>query len=375
MNIVIAPDSFKGSLTSSQVTKIIEKAILDIHPHYSVIKKPMADGGEGTIESFLSATEGEMIPIQCSGPLGDKILTSYAIIHGNTAIIECANTAGLTQVPIEKRNPDLTTTYGIGEAIIDALDRGCRSFILGLGGSATNDGGLGMLLALGMEAFDKNNQKVGMFGKDLQAIEKVSFSKLDPRLKDVEIKVASDVNNPLCGDKGASAVFGPQKGLTKEQIKAYDRSLHKFGNLVENSLNISLQNAPGAGAAGGLGFSLLAIGADLVSGSELIAHAMNIEQEIQKANLVITGEGQSDEQTLYGKAPGYIASIAKKYSVPAILISGGLKDVEKLSSSFAGCFSIINQPLTLQECIEQADSLLYQQAKQVIQLIDAIIQK
>lgn len=372
MNIVIAPDSFKGSLTSIEVTNIIERAILDYNQNYSVIKKPMADGGEGTIDSLLAATKGEMISIQCTGPLGDKISTAYAIIDENTAIIECASIAGLTQVPSDQRNPDYTTTYGMGEAILDALDRGCRSFIIGLGGSATNDGGLGMLLALGMEAIDSNNQKVGMFGKDIHSVENVNFSKLDPRLKDVQIKVASDVDNPLCGDKGASVVYGPQKGATNEQIETYDLSLKKFSNVIEKTINQSIQNTPGAGAAGGLGFGFLTIGAELVSGAELLANAMDIEHEIQKADIVITGEGQSDEQTLYGKAPGYIASLAQNYNVPTILISGGLEDVEKLSSSFAGCFSIINKPLSLQECMEQADLLLYQQAKQVIQFISKI---
>lgn len=371
MNIVIAPDSFKGSLTSIQVTDIIEKAILDFNPNYSVIKKPMADGGEGTIDALLSATAGERIALQCHGPLGEKIETYYAMVD-QTAIIECANIAGLVQVPTAKRNPDHTTTYGIGEAILDALDRGCQSFIIGLGGSATNDGGLGMLLALGMEAFNQQGEKVGIFGKDVHTIANVDFSKLDPRLKDVQIKVASDVDNPLCGEEGASVVYGPQKGATKEQIKAYDQALATFASYVEHELAGSFQKTPGAGAAGGLGFALLAVGAKLVSGAELIAREMNMEQAIQQADLVITGEGQSDEQTLYGKAPGFIAKIAKKYDVPTILISGSVKQSEKLRSHFAGCFAIPNQPLTLKECMEQADELLYQQAKQLIQLISTL---
>lgn len=368
MNIVIAPDSFKGSLTSIQVTEIVEKAILDFNPTYSVVKKPIADGGEGTIDALLSATTGERIPFQCSGPLGDTIETYYAIVD-QTAIIECANIAGLVQVPVTERNPDNTTTYGIGEAILDALDRGCQSFIIGLGGSATNDGGLGMLLALGMEAFNNQGERVGKFGRDVQTIAKVDFAHLDPRLKDVQIKVASDVDNPLCGKKGASAVYGPQKGATEGQVAAYDQALSNFANLVEDELDGSFQETPGAGAAGGLGFALLAIGAKLVSGAELIAKEMNIEEAIRQADLVITGEGQSDEQTLYGKAPGYIAKMAKKFNVPTILVSGSVTEAEKLRSHFAGCFAIPNQPLTLEECMEQADELLYQQAKNLIQLV------
>jgi len=372
MNIVIAPDSFKGSLTSIEVTDVIEKAIIDYNSTFSVTKKPMADGGEGTIDSLLSATRGEMIPLQCTGPLGEKRSTSYAIVEGDTAVIECASIAGLPQVPIHLRNPDHTTTYGIGEAIIDALDRGCTSFIIGLGGSATNDGGLGMLLALGMEAFDQDGNKVDIFGKDVDFIEEVNLTTLDSRLKNVEVKVASDVDNPLCGERGASVVYGPQKGATGEQVRKYDAALNKFAHLIESKLNVSIREVPGAGAAGGLGFALLSIGADVVSGAQLIADAMNMEDAIQGADLVITGEGQSDEQTLYGKAPGYIASLARKHRVPVVLISGSLGNVDKLSELFVGCFSITNRPLTLEECMKQAHELLYEQAKQIVQLISTI---
>lgn len=369
MNIVIAPDSFKGSLTSIEVTKIMERSIKDQYPDYLVTRKPMADGGEGTIDSLLSATKGESISIKCTGSLGKEIDTTYAIIDSETAIIECANIAGLIQVPDHKRNPDHTTTFGIGEAIIDALDKGCTSFIIGLGGSATNDGGLGMLQALGMKAMDESGQEVDRFGKDVHKIKKISFSELDPRLKKVNIKVASDVDNPLCGELGASVVYGPQKGATKEQVEQYDLALNHYGDLVEFAIGKSMKESPGAGAAGGLGFALLAIGADVVSGAKLIADAMNIEEAIQDADLVITGEGQSDEQTLYGKAPGYIASLAKKHHVPVVLISGSLGNVDKLSELFAGCFSITNRPLTLEECMTQADLLVYEQTKQVVQLV------
>lgn len=369
MNIVIAPDSFKGSLTSLEVTKIMEKSIKDQYPDYVVTRKPMADGGEGTTESLLSATEGKSIPISCTGSLGEKINTTYAIIDSETAIIECANIAGLIQVPTHKRNPDITTTFGIGEAMIDALNKGCTSFIIGLGGSATNDGGLGMLQALGMKAWDENNQEVGSFGKDIHTVKRVCYTELDPRLKNINIKVASDVDNPLCGERGASAVYGPQKGATKEQVEDYDRSLNYYGDLIDSTINRSIQNIPGAGAAGGLGFALLSLGADLVSGAKLIADAMNMENAIQAADLVITGEGQSDEQTLYGKAPSYIASLAKKHHVPVVLISGSLGNTDKLNELFAGCFSITNRPLTLEECMANADTLVYDQTKQVMQLI------
>lgn len=374
MNIVIAPDSYKGSLTSLQVSEIMKKAILDMNKNYHVIMKPMADGGEGTLDSLLISSKGESIPILCTGPLGEKIDTTYAIVDSKTAIIECASIAGLIQVPTDQRNPDFTTTYGLGEVMIAALDKGCTSFVIGLGGSATNDGGLGMLLALGMRAWDEQGNVIGPFGKDVHNVSKVSFSDMDGRLKEVSIKVACDVDNPLCGKKGATAVYGLQKGATKEQIRKYDKALHVYGDAVESVIDKSIKDFPGAGAAGGLGFALLSIGAKLVSGAELLADAMNMEEAIEKADLVITGEGQSDEQTLYGKAPGYIAGLAKKYHVPVVLISGSLDgDLDKLRERFAGCFSIINKPLSLEKCMKQADMLLYEQTKQVIHLTESIL--
>ncbi|WP_164667936.1 glycerate kinase [Virgibacillus doumboii] len=376
MNIVVAPDSFKGSLTSIQASDIIKEAIKSVDARYQITMKPMADGGEGTLQSLLTSTHGTSIPVKCTGPLGGEIDTAYAIVNSNTAIIECASIAGLVQVPRFKRDPDITTTYGIGEVIIDALDKGCTSFVFGLGGSATNDGGLGMLMALGMKAWDENGNELEPFGKDLHRVTKVSFSGLDSRLLHAAIQVACDVDNPLCGERGATKVFGPQKGATEEQIGQYDMALDKYGDIIEGVFEKRLKNIPGAGAAGGLGFALLAIGAELISGAELLAGTMNVEGAIQHADLVLTGEGQSDEQTLYGKAPGYIASLAQKYHVPAILLSGSLDgDLDVLRERFAGCFSIVNKPLTLEECMEKADELLYEQTKQVIHLLRNIKNK
>ncbi|TFJ94238.1 glycerate kinase [Lentibacillus salicampi] len=369
MNIVVAPDSFKGSLTSKQASGIMEQAIMLVDEKAQVTLKPMADGGEGTLESLLAATEGEHVPITCIGPLGNTVDTSYAIVNGDTAIIECASIAGLVQVPENKRHPDVTTTYGIGEVMLDAMDNGCNSFVIGLGGSATNDGGLGMLKALGMKAWDQHGKEIGPFGRDVQHVTDVSFAGIDPRLAGATIKVACDVDNPLCGEKGATYVYGPQKGLAVGEIELYDAALNQFGDAVESVLNKPLKNIAGAGAAGGLGFALLALDGDLVSGAELLADTIDAEEAIRHADLVLTGEGQSDEQTLYGKAPGYIASLAEKHQVPAILISGSLDDdLDVLRERFAGCFSIVNKPMSLKECMEKADALLCEQTKQVIQL-------
>lgn len=369
MHIVIAPDSYKGSLTSSQAASTMEQAILSLGQNHTIITKPMADGGEGTVDALLTASKGEKIPITCTGPLGEKVDTYYAILNDDTAVMEVAMVAGLPQVPPNKRNPDNTTTYGLGEVLIDALDRGCTSFIIGLGGSATNDAGLGMLRALGMKAFANDGKELGSFGRDLLEAEQVELEGLDPRLKDVTIQVACDVENPLTGEKGASAVYGPQKGATEGQITAYDQAMNKFAKLVDVH-GEKFETYAGAGAAGGLGFAFLLIGATLVSGAKLVGEASGVEEAIQQAALVITGEGQSDEQTLYGKAPGYIADLAQKHHVPAILISGALSgNTDPLLDKFAGCYAITNRPLSLNECMEQAKQLLYQQTKQLIHLI------
>ncbi len=372
MKIVVAPDSYKGSLSATEVAHTIKTAIQESGNH-EVITKPMADGGEGTIEAILSATSGEQIQISTLGPLGESIETSYAIINQTTAVIETAMHAGLYQVPDDKRNPDLTTTYGMGQAILDALDRGCQQIIIGLGGSATNDGGLGLLQALGLQVFDKNGNPLDKFGNDLLHIDAVQLDDLDPRLQDVKFRIACDVDNSLCGELGASAVYGPQKGATPEQIHLYDKALHHFANLLETQLDNNWQHTPGAGAAGGLGFAFLSLGAKLESGASLIAEAINLKQSIEVADLILTGEGQSDEQTLYGKAPGFVAELAKKFNKPTILLSGSLGgNTAKLRKHFAGCFSIVNQPLSLEECMDNTSTLLKEQTMQIMTLIQAM---
>ncbi len=373
MKIVIAPDSYKGSLSATEVAKTISQAIAEIGSH-EVIQKPMADGGEGTIEAILSATSnGQNIEISALGPLGNIIDTNYAIINQSTAVIETALHAGLYQVPKEQRNPDLTTSYGMGQAIIDAMDRNCKQIIIGLGGSATNDGGLGLLQALGLKAYDKDGNQLDKFGKDLLHINSINAKELDPRLKNTDFRIACDVDNPLCGDLGASAVYGPQKGATSNQVTKYDHALKYFARLLEDSLAQSWQHTPGAGAAGGLGFAFLAIGGTLESGAGLIAESIKLEENIKQADLAITGEGQSDEQTLYGKAPGYVANLANKYNVPTILLSGSLgENNQALREKFAGCFSIVNRPLSLEECMNNTSYLLAEQTKQIMTLIHTI---
>ncbi|MGM8366749.1 glycerate kinase [Virgibacillus sp. W0181] len=373
MNIILAPDSYKGSLTAIEVAETMKRAIVNVNHTYKVFIKPMADGGEGTIEAMLASRKGKKISVSCTGPLGDAIQTSYAIFNSDLAVIELASIAGLIQVPKTKRNPDLTTTFGLGEVILDGINKGCTSFIIGLGGSATNDGGLGMLIALGMEAWDENGNKLYGFGSDLHKINKVSLASLDPRVYKIKIKVACDVNNPLCGDKGASKIYGPQKGADGTQVKKYDKALDYYGSLIESEINKSIKNVPGVGAAGGLGFALHAIGANLVSGSKLLSDTIRLETDIKKADLIITGEGKTDAQTLYGKVPSHVATLAKRHGVPVVLLSGSLTEgeIEKVKEKFSGCFSIISSPLTIEESIDQVKSLLYEQTKQIIKLISA----
>ncbi|MDL4839514.1 glycerate kinase [Aquibacillus rhizosphaerae] len=373
MNIVVAPDSYKGSLTALEVASVMKRAINDLDKLHQVIVKPMADGGEGTIDTMLAATEGQRITITCTGPLGKKINTFYAVTNDETVIIEVANISGLVQVPEADRNPERTTTYGIGEVIKDGLEKGYRKFIIGLGGSATNDGGLGMLQALGLKANDQDGKAVGSFGSDLFNINHVNFKGIDKRMSDVDIRVACDVDNPLCGPYGSSAVYGPQKGATPNQVERFDDALQNYAFLVERELGKAYQTIHGAGAAGGLGFALLTLGGKLESGAELLGGAAGLEKVIRKSDLVITGEGQSDDQTLRGKAPAYVADLATKYNIPAVLISGSLSgDVNALRLKFAGCFSIINKPLALNQCIEQAEQLVYEQTKQVVNLAQCI---
>jgi glycerate kinase len=371
MKIVLAPDAFKGSLTAIEAANTMKKAIHDSFPDWKPETIPMADGGEGTLDALLNATGGKRISIRCRGPLGNCISTSYGIIEEKTAAIECAKIIGLTLVEKEKRNPDITTSFGIGEVIMDALARGCTRFIVGLGGSATNDGGLGMLQALGMHAYNQDGKKIGPYGRDLLNLSAVDVSKLDKRLENVSIHVACDVTNPLCGSQGASAVFGPQKGATKEQVLAYDKALEKYSDGIESEIGRDFREVPGAGAAGGLGFALLALGAKLTSGAKLIAEAARLKEVLKDADLVITGEGQSDEQTLYGKAPGYVAELATELNVPAVLLSGAVTgDRDLLREKFAGCFSIITKPLSLEEAMDNAENLLYEQTREVIYFLN-----
>lgn len=377
MKIVIAPDSFKGSLSAKEVGIIIKEAFTDEVPGVQIYTIPMADGGEGTLDALLFSTNGRKINTFATGPLEERIQTCYGILgDGETAVIEMAQVAGLPMVAEDKRNPLLTTTFGVGEIIAEAIQTGLRSFIIGLGGSATNDGGLGMLQALGATFLDQDHQPVKPVGDSLLKIASIDFTTLNPKLKECRFRVASDVENPLCGMNGASHVFGPQKGATAEQVLLLDEGLKNYAGLIEKALQTSLQNTPGAGAAGGLGFAFLTIGAEILSGSQLVAEAAGLKDRIEEADWVITGEGQSDYQTLFGKAPFFVAKMAKECGVPTILISGSLgKGHEQLLDHFVSCHSIINAPTSLADSMANAKTYLSSSARNIARLLYRASQK
>lgn len=371
--IVIAPDSFKGSLTAKEVADCIEKGINKIVDNVEIVKVPIADGGEGTVQSLVDATDGKIINLKVHGPLCKKVDSFYGILGDKeTAIIEMAAASGLTLIPENKRNPLKTTTYGTGELIKHALSMKCKNVIIGIGGSATNDGGAGALAALGVKFLDKNDKEIGLGGENLINLHHIDTQGLDKRLKDKRIIIACDVNNPLCGPKGASAVFGPQKGANEKMVKLLDKSLLHYANIIKRDLGIDIKDVPGAGAAGGLGGGLLAfLNAKLKRGIDIVIEVTDLGNKIKDADLVFTGEGMIDYQTVYGKTPYGVAKTAEKFDVPVIAIAGSIgKGEETLyEHGFAGVFSIVDRPLNLEDAIANAASLVEKTTQRIMRII------
>ena len=324
MNIVIAIDSLKGSLTSLEAGKAIETGIKKVYSEAVTKVLPLADGGEGTVEALTLGMGGKLQSIEVTGPLGNKILAQYGILSdGKTAIVEMAAAAGITLVPDNKRNPLYTTTYGVGEILLDAMHKGCRHFIIGIGGSATNDGGVGMLQALGYDMLDADGKPVPFGAAGLKVLCRIDDSRVTPELKECSFRIACDVTNPLCGEKGCSAIYGPQKGASPEDIALMDKWMGDYARISKEKYSHADANAPGAGAAGGMGFAFLTFtNATLESGIEIVLAETKLEDHISKADLVITGEGRLDGQTVMGKAPVGVARIAKKYNKPVIAFAG-----------------------------------------------------
>ena len=333
MKFVLAPDSFKESMTAKEAAEAMERGIKKAIPDAECIKVPMADGGEGTVQSLVDATDGEIIEVEVTGPDCNKVKAVYGILgDGKTAVIEMASASGIHLVKKEKRNPLYTTTYGTGELIKSALNKGVTNILIGIGGSATNDGGSGMLEALGAKFYDKCGDELAFGGGALEKLEKIDLSNFDERLKDVNIEVACDVNNPLTGENGASYIFGPQKGATEEMVKHLDNSLKNYAKVIREQLGCDVENVPGAGAAGGLGAGLMAfLDADLRKGVELVIKYTKLEEKMQGADYVFTGEGSVDSQTVFGKTPFGVSTVAKKYNIPTIAFAGRIgDDVEEL---------------------------------------------
>lgn len=323
MKVLIAIDSFKGSLSSMEAAAAIKEGILLASENIDVNIRPLADGGEGTATALTMGMQGKTEAVTVTGPLGDPVSASYGILHKKTAIIEMASAAGITLVPYKKRNPLHTTTFGVGEMIADALQKGCRHFIIGIGGSATNDCGVGMLQALGFGFLDKNGNQIRFGAKGLEDLESITTDHVLPELKECTFRIACDVSNPLCGEQGCSAIYGPQKGATSTMILQMDKWLAYYAALAREQFPHADAKYPGAGAAGGMGFAFLTFcNATLESGIKIILEETHLEKYIRDADVVITGEGRLDGQTVMGKAPIGIAKIAKKYEKPVLAFSG-----------------------------------------------------
>lgn len=377
MKVVIAMDSFKGSLSSIDAGSSVKEGILSVCDA-QVIVKPLADGGEGTVDALLEGMGGNKIEIVVTGPLREKVTCSYGILDKRqTAIIEMAAAAGINLIPKEDLNPLYTTTYGVGEMVRDAIHRGCRDFIIGIGGSATNDGGIGMLQALGYNFFDSEGKPVGTGGKEAARITDISTKDALPELKECHFMIACDVTNPLYGPHGASQVFGPQKGATPEIVEVLDNGLEHFSQVVKRILGKDTAGVPGTGAAGGLGYAFLTfLNATLESGIGIIIRETGLEEEIKNADFVITGEGQLDFQTAMGKAPVGVAKLAKKYGKKVLAFAGSTtKNAYKCNEEgIDAYFSILQCPMTVKEAMEYdtARENLISTAAQVFRLIKAV---
>ena len=373
MKIVIAPDSFKGSLTALQVAEAIEVGLRRVFPTAAIEKVPMADGGEGTVQSLVDATGGEILTARVRDPLGNPIDAQYGVLgDGITAVIEMAAASGLTLVPLDKRDPRVTTTYGTGELIRAALGHGCRKLIIGIGGSATNDGGAGMAQALGAKLLTADDEQIGPGGRPLATLNSIDLSELDQRIREMETVVACDVNNPLTGKEGASHVYGPQKGATPEMIEELDANLARFNKIVQRDLSKSVGDVPGAGAAGGLGAGLMAfLNASLKSGIEIVTEATQLSKQFAGADLVITGEGQINFQTVFGKTPVGVAKVAKTHNIPVIAIAGSIADRSDgvYNAGIDAMVDIVPEPMSLETAIEKATTLIETAAERAGRMI------
>lgn len=370
MKIIVAPDSFKGSLSAVEAANAIDKGIKKAFPAAETVLLPVADGGEGTLETLVAATNGEIRKVTVTGPLGNKVEAGYGVLgDGKTCVIEMASASGLTLLSAKQLSPLEATTYGTGQLIKQALDDGFTSFVIGLGGSATNDGGAGMLQALGLAILDADGKDIGYGGASLDRIASIDAASFDSRIKDCHFLIASDVENPLIGPNGASHIFGPQKGATPDIIAQLDKNLTHWADQVAKVTEIKLHDMPGAGAAGGIGGAFQAFfPCELERGIDVVLEYSNIDQFLTGTDLVITGEGRVDGQTASGKTPLGVAQTAKKQGVPTVILAGSVSEDAAVLHDFGvvSIHSIINKPMTLEESIRNASKLLELSTEQVI---------
>jgi len=378
MQVVVAPDSYKGSVSAIEVANAMERGILRVFPEAVVRKIPIADGGEGTVESMVGATGGIIRHSEVADPLGRKIQAHWGILgDGETAIIEMAASSGLPLIPREKLDPRVASTYGTGELMVAALDEGLRKIIIGIGGSATNDGGTGMARALGIHFLDADGRDIAEGGAALAQLARIDLSGLDPRIAETELTVACDVDNPLCGPRGASAVFGPQKGATPAVVQELDNALAHFARIACATTGRDVAERPGAGAAGGLGAGLMFFTpARLRPGVEIVLEACAFSDAVRHAQFVLTGEGRTDYQTAYGKAPVGVARLAKESGAPGIpvfCLSGGLGQgaSDVLAQGIDAVMSICDRPLSLEECMRDGAVLIEAGAERLFRIVKA----
>lgn len=375
MRILLAPQALKGSLTAAETARALAQGVRVAAPDAQVDELPIADGGEGTVEAMVAATCGTIIPVTVTGPLGEPVAAFFGILGESaerTAVIEMAAASGLPLVPPERRDPRITTTWGTGELIRHALDRGCRRLLIGIGGSATNDGGAGVAQALGAHLLDAQGQELPPGGSALARLAHISSETLDPRLRDTVVQVACDVDNPLCGPNGAATIYGPQKGATPIMVRELDDALRHYAAVIKRDLGVDVLDLPGAGAAGGLGAGLVAfLKAELLPGSRMVLDALQSDTHIAAADLVMTAEGHLDTQTLRGKSVGAVATAARARGVPVIVVVGGVGSDEHALYEL-GITAIVplpTHPMTLAEAMASAAPLVSRAAERALRLV------
>jgi glycerate 2-kinase len=372
MRIVLAPNAFKGSLSALEAAEAMAEGVRVAAPDADLVLVPIADGGDGTVDALVAATQGQRRTLRVRGPRGDAVDAEYGLIDaGSTAVIEMAKAAGLALVPPEKRDPRITTTYGVGELMQHAYDEGARRFIVGIGGSATNDGGAGMAQALGFHLLDETGLELPPGGLALKRLARIHVGGVHANWKQTEVDVACDVSNPLTGPRGASAVYGPQKGATPQMVAELDAALHHFAEIIRRDLGVDVEQLPGAGAAGGLGAGLVAfLGARLRPGAEMVMEALHLDERLTGAQLVITGEGRIDSQTTrFGKGPAAVARHARNAGIPVVAIGGSVADETELRLLFDGLEATVVEPGSLEDAIAQARPLLVRAATRLMWLV------